>query len=67
MEVKAPEVAAPIVEEYRSDRLILEEISAEMRRLHKRLDAFEPYMPLLHGWLAMRQALTRPFGGMRRG
>ena len=54
-------------EDYRSDRLILEEISAEVGRLHQRLDAFEPYMPLLHRWFAMRQALGRSLGGMRHG
>ena len=30
-------------EDYRSDRLLLEELVAEMRRLHRRLDEYEPH------------------------
>ena len=56
-----------VVEDYRSDRLILEDISAEVARLHRRLDALEPYLPLLHRWFAMRQALGKTLGGLRHG
>lgn len=71
MEIEAnvtqPDGTLPIVEDYRSDRLILEELSAELARLHRRLDALEPYLPLLHRWFAMRQALGRTLGGIRHG
>ena len=70
MEVKASDaqpLPLPTVEDYRSDRLILEDISAEVARLHRRLDQIEPYLPLLHRWFAMRQALGRTLGGIRHG
>lgn len=71
MEVKAetetPAWVPPAVEDFRSDRLILEELSSEIARLHKRLDALEPYLPLLHRWFAMRLAVGRTLGGFRNG
>ena len=60
---RAESDTAPAVEDYRSDRLILEELSAEVARLHRRLDVLEPYLPLLHRW----SALSRVFGGLHRG
>lgn len=38
VEVKTEE---PVTEDYRSDRIILEQLSLELARLHRRLDGYE--------------------------
>jgi hypothetical protein len=54
----AADLAPVVVEDYRSDRLILEEISAELARLHRRLDEYEPHA---------RRLLDNPIARMLRG
>lgn len=40
---QANDAGPAVMEDYRTDRAILEEISQELARLHRRLDEYEPH------------------------